>query len=448
MTSLRAFSVILLCLSAGLTGCLSGGELPSPPSPSSDDHLRCSDPCDVPISTSTGQASEPSVTVDPRDPDHMVAAYHELPPPGGAPGAFRLHTLVTWDGGRTWQDTRLPIGPEVPPDHPMASFTQSGDPQVAFLADGTVLLTGHGWRGAATDRRAYPMDLGPGVNAAPWLFAARSEDGGRTWEHMGFVHEGSGEFNIQVAQAMSDRPRLAVGPDGQALLVWQQNNNNHPGYPDTVANDTQARTYAVSLDGGLSWSEPAQLDDKPYGYPFLVSAPAIAADGTFYIAGGSLDPGTETYRLTLFTSQDAGQTWARTHLGPMAGPPATLAGAALATGQGPRGTILHIVYEEDVGEGETRPTYLGSQDGGNTWTEPIGLAEASPQDASKRPAVVEGPTGVTAVFQQPTDRGDPDAYTVEVVHIGPHGDLTRQRATTSPDRSGIYPGEWLGTAAL
>lgn len=353
-----------------LAGCIGPASETADPSGLLDalPSLACLSPCDVALEQGKGSASEPTVAVNPRDPLHLVAGSIQWEPLG--PGVDRawLVAHVSRDGGATWETRRLPGGLDVPPNHPLAGATQMADPWVGILPDGTVLYAGLAFHGA----RMQPAGglLFPLVDLS--AFVARSTDGGLTYPDVNVLERGAGGFSWVIAGpaeeavftpgAYADSTRLATGPEGTALLVWDWARIPSPDL--TLEGFDIYLHAAVSTDSGRTWSQPVQL-------PQLWAtnaAPAIAPDGTFYVGH---DGGASEGEMSLAVSKDRGSTW---DVRPI-GTDNAEDNVYLALVSREDGLRLVVTYVQALEDGLGVPVLRWSDDEGATWSEPLPLDE-------------------------------------------------------------------------
>lgn len=129
-------------------------------------------------------------------------------------------TILSDDAGATWRLSRESVSIEAP--------RGMAEPCVAELADGRVLMLGR-------------TGLG-------FLYAAVSADGGETW---------SPPAATTLESACSSLT-LKTLPDGRLIVFYNHVTPLKPGafFPRTPL------CYAVSADGGKSWSSPVVVDDE------------------------------------------------------------------------------------------------------------------------------------------------------------------------------------------
>lgn len=359
--------------------------------------LACEGPCKLVVDASARSGWEPHVALDPRDPDHVVVATRTL----GfdkLPASFRLWFDIhdSRDGGRTWNVTPLryteSLGTATDPTAPNVV----GDPVLAFLPDGTLLATG------ATLR--YTLLPGGGIISDVRLYVVRSPDGGHRFEEPVTVMRSEGAVaqtglpaplpsEAAALLKMPDKPWLATGPDGTALLTFTGIVALHPDDPTGSRSDI---LFSVSRDGGRSWSAPAYV---ARGDDLQGSASAVGADGAWYVA--YVDLAARTAHVAV--SRDQGATWRDR----AAAPAVWMPSLALA-GTGGRERILLATPAGGPGEVDAipqTPTLSWSDDGGATWTPPLAL-DAPEAPGRVLPSVAADRDGTAYVtFAHATEQG-------------------------------------------
>jgi hypothetical protein len=215
--------------------------------------------------------NETSIAINPTDPENMIGSANDYQLKVSSGGTInetafsRAH--VTFDGGQTW--TTYPI--------PYKGYTSTGDPAVAFDANGTAYLATLG----------FVWSQGAGSVTNPDILVSTSTDGGKTWSNATRVAAGSGVFNS--VGVFNDKEFLAAWGDGNAIVTW------------TIFNDGQGGSYinspiydSVTHDGGKTWSAPTEISGSA---SFCIGAqggdtcnqdqgstPVVAADGSIYVS--------------------------------------------------------------------------------------------------------------------------------------------------------------------
>ncbi|MEA2001331.1 MAG: hypothetical protein U9N84_05530, partial [Actinomycetota bacterium] len=189
----------------------------------------------VRVSPASLNQVEPSIAINPTNPQNLVAGY-----------IHNARCGVAWsdDGGITWTTAVLSESTD-------AAFTNAGDPVVDFAANGTAFF--------------LCMNTA-NSNAQKSQYVYRSDDGGMTWN--------------------DTTPSLAIAPtfanDDKGHLVV----DNHPLSPyfgnvyvaATALGNGQVR-FARSTDGGSVFSTPITVNDADIGFAVNL---AVGADGAVY----------------------------------------------------------------------------------------------------------------------------------------------------------------------
>lgn len=367
----RRASLVAIALLPVLAGCV-GGDAPHAASPAA---LACPAPCARELASSTARLWEPHVAADPRDPAHLVAAVAVLRfEPSGSSFANDMLVAVSRDAGATWSATTLPHGPDAGPDHPLAGARALADPNVAFLPDGTTLVSGLGYNFGAS-----PVGVaGQGFR----IFVARSADGGASFPEIAVVEEDAGLATISPAGHRAillegpDAPTMAVAPSGVVHLSWRRMVQATPAEPER-----SIMVASRSEDGGRTWSAPTQIDTG--GRNAVASQLVAAPDGTLYAAVGAWGTGgvteaQETFQM-LARSLDDGRSWETVVVDSESVP-----NVAWFPTLGLSSAGLHVAYAQADEEGRERVLVRNSTDRGASFgpawpaTEPGSVGAAMP----------------------------------------------------------------------
>jgi hypothetical protein len=231
-----------------------------------------------------------SITADPTDPRYVYAVWdritgqlHPDQPIGTGPAWFARSVDGAWE-------------PALPIYDPGLDAQTIGN-AIAVLPDGTLvdsflLITGMS---------------SPAFAAA--IAVIRSTDRGLTWSEPIEIAKTSGAELVDPARDLEARtgeglPAIAVDRSGALSVVWAD--ARFGGGVDGIA-------YTRSVDGGLTWSPPVQVNQAP-GFAAFTPAVAVTDDGaigvTFYDRRDAATDASE-FRVTpwLATSYDAGATW-------------------------------------------------------------------------------------------------------------------------------------------
>lgn len=375
------FLLASICLVACLAGCLAA----APQEDSANLAIVPQAGCDQPVWPGI-RGREPDIAADPANPDRLAAAAM-VSVPSLRPLAPR--DLATWtavarssDGGATW------IGDDLdgwPGDGQVTPFTGSvlvGDPLVAFLPDGTLLLIG--------------LQLRPEGNLD--LFAARFE--GEALQPTALTNIARGGYgDPALAQVpgtyqlfYNDKPELAVDPDtGDVYVGWMWRTNGASG-------SRAVPVVSMSSDGGRTWAPPVLLLGGLGAGAFADTfGPAVP-----FVAGGRVH--------ALWWDQVAGELWQADALagtldfGPgrlvrptttaFGGGKGVLASGLVQAAVHPDGQEVAVTWSQE-GDGFDA-VVIRSIDAGATWGEPVAVGRL-PGD-QLLPTVAYAPDGTLGVL--------------------------------------------------
>ncbi|HLX28555.1 MAG TPA: sialidase family protein [Casimicrobiaceae bacterium] len=236
-----------------------------------------------------------SITADPIAPGTAYATWDRLDPTNHGPSYFARTT----DGGMSWEAARPIYDPgginQTINNQIVVSISASGE---ATLLDMFTVIDA-GQNGLFTDK----------------LVLVRSPDRGISWSAPIVVSDirSIGAYDPQnPANTLRDATNLgsfATGQNGVVVAVWQD---------ARFAGDTyDGIAFSRSLDGGLTWSAPSQVNAVPSVQAFL-PAVSIRPDGTigvlyYDMRNDTPDPSTLLVDVWLVTSTD-GVTWTERHV--------------------------------------------------------------------------------------------------------------------------------------
>lgn len=207
---------------------------------------------------SVGPHNETSIAVNPTNHNNIIGGANDyqiaLNPGGHVSETLLSRAHVSFDGGKTW--TEYPLNAN-------STYQATGDPAVAFDADGNAYYATLGFR-----------FVGPGNAQNPDVLVSSSNDGGRNWS-TSRIAQGSG-VETSVGDLL-DKEYVAAWGHGNAIVTFGDFRLAQKG------SFVSARIYAsVTHNAGASWSAP-KLISGPLDEAF-VSTPTVTADGRIFVS--------------------------------------------------------------------------------------------------------------------------------------------------------------------
>ena len=270
---------------------------------------------------------EPYVACDPAVPGRLIAAATQF----SASGPNTPVIFVSSDGGGTWQEKRLPIGP----------LNHAVDAWVAFAGSGT----------------AYASFLIIDVGQSKTKIAVfRSEDGGDSWTLASTI----------AADRSFDRPTLIAR--GKDVLIAAE----HRGAVALLHSRNQGRTFSSPrlFRGSRNLDHNAM---NPLWRGSSVVLPYVDFGETL---GGS--------RLATIETRDLGKSWSTPVV--VADVPRRMPGNAHFAASG---TSLHVAFAS--GTADTRTVSVASSTDGLKWGAPVRVS--NPGAPAFRPAIATSSRG-------------------------------------------------------
>jgi hypothetical protein len=376
----------------------------------------------IDASNLAGYQGETTIAINPTNPLNMVAGSNNL-----GPSSILGVTEAYWtkDGGNTW--TAVDLGGE-------------GDPGVVFDRAGNAYFS------------FIDSNFGIGVR--------KSTDGGVSWGPAVQVAASPGNG------AAEDKPAITVGPDH----ANPANDRIYVGWDDEAIGDVLQ--VSSSGDGGATWTAPVAVDRQP---DEIYAQPAVAADGTFYIAWDNF--GTTNQSSIMFSrSTDDGSTFST----PVVAATSTVnlfnpsrysipaqptrgiaADPSIAVEQsGPNAGRIYMTYTSaPTTHNDTNIYLIASDDGGATWTalgaSPVKVNDDTTTNSQFFSALAIDPTNgtvnlawydarndrknqkVDVYFQSYTSAGVPSGANVKVT-TAPSDESNPK--TNNPNQYGDYMG--------
>ncbi len=336
MKSRIAIAIILSFLIQGVSFNLAHGQLVGP-----NIDITAADPIQR-------QRVEPTIAVDPRNSNIIVAGAQDLRLKQMGLHRWNGYYLST-DGGITWSSSLLPGFPsdtsKIGMTSPLKQFNATSDPVLAFDNHGNVYYTGI----------AFNIDPSGNISGMT-AFVAKYVNDGASYSSVTLI-TGNG----------ADKPWVAVDTtggqyDGSIYVVFDY------GCGLSIC-------FARSTDGGKTYSRPVQLAS---GLGFF---PGVAVDGNGNIFVSALGLGNRI--LTIFggtiivvKSTDGGLTFqqpiiAAAKVYPIFG---SLPGNLFRALTIPQITAdrfgIYVAYDS-FKDNDAQVQFVGSTDGGNTWSLPV-----------------------------------------------------------------------------
>ena len=242
------------------------------------------------------QQNEPSIAVDPSDPDVVVSGANDYCA-SIVNGDVWVGYYRSEDGGATWANSLVPGYPddtsesgEASPVHGVCGA--AGDPTQAFDTGGNLFY------GFICFNRTKPVNGG--------VYVARYSDDGATYDQTALVKRGtpSGLFQTGLFQ---DKINLAVDQtdgdsSGNVYVAWSQYNAFGPN---------NAVLFTRSTDHGDTFDKPFKVTPKAHGTASFADL-AVGPDGTIYLTYVTYPSNSHpTADVWLVSSTDGGMSFGK-----------------------------------------------------------------------------------------------------------------------------------------
>jgi hypothetical protein len=242
-------------------------------SKSTDGGLTWTSPTQIDTLSTSRSDDKPSITADPTNPSNVYATWVRLSGNSFQNGAETMFARST-DGGLAWRPEQAL--------HPAPNTDFNWGNQVVVLPDGTLIDAFT--EGDFTGNHQVALTL------------LRSTDHGQTWSApiQALVQEPLVIPNSRPPNALVTDPNTGQGieahPQFDSFAVDPHSGNLYAVWIDGRFGDFQYNSIALSMssDGGLTWSQPIQVNQTPDTVPPIDRQAwnptvAVAADGTVAI---------------------------------------------------------------------------------------------------------------------------------------------------------------------
>ena len=406
--------------------------------------------CGVPGARTPDSKGEPSVAVNPRNPNNVIAVWQQdrFVVDGGA-----LSNIVgvTKDGGRTWRRIDVPGLSRCTG----GTDERTSDPWVSIGPDGTAYL-------ATLTFTEHPELVG--LAGPTSMLASRSTDGGITW---------SRPVTVVNDNVYDDRESVTADPvrAGHAYYVWVRRLG--------IVGAEGIEYFSRTADRGRTWSAPRRITTLRAGTLPDPTFIEVLPDGTlvnlYLLANASpfLPPSAPRipWDVMVQRSKNQGTTWSApkriARIDPPSAPVDPDTGAIvrayneISTDVGPDGSI-YVAWNVIKSKSSSQILFSRSRTGGRTWSAPRALASVRTQAFLPSLAVAgDGTLGVTWDDLRNDRRGDGRLTTdVWFARSGNGGASWRQRHVAGPfdaltasptDSTGVagrFLGDYQGLAGL
>lgn len=260
--------------------------------------------------------NEPHLAVNPRNPQNIILASHDY-------DIYCMGVYFSMDGGESWG------GPII--SKPLPRDDYCSDPVIAFDGEGMAYFTY-----LSIGERVVNLGRVIAVVEELKVAVSKSEDGGETWSEPTLAAWGDIKITVNGVWITSpDKPWISVGPNPKnssrenIYITYTEFAAYFPftdAYPYLGVPTINVTIKLVkSEDGGKTWSKPISISPTytytageighkgiKYGRIVQGSFPAVTPNGTVYVAYyDSLDDGAfrGQFAPTIVWSNDGGETW-------------------------------------------------------------------------------------------------------------------------------------------
>jgi len=354
MLKFKAIMMIALIVVAAILGVIGFRYItkgPSGPGEEQPPPIFVEESRNYPVTDIPQSNNEPSIAVNPLDPDNLAAGGNDYGTPNGDSWCGYYWSE---DGGKNWTRGLIPGYPGGP-FSVLTGYEGAGDAVVAFDSQGSVYYSG-----IAFKRINLPLR---GIGRQSAIFVAKSTDGGRTYPQVEIV------FQAVTRASFHDKEWIAVDPEtGYIFCVWA-----------LFSLYTKSQMlFSRSTDGGNSWSTPSVISDIT-ATEFNVQGAGITvgSEGRIHIIWIDFD----NRQMRYTVSSDHGSSFSEPRSigavdeieytldnGQYRTP--TLPAIAIDRSGGEFNDYIYVTWNDDR-NGDADAYTLISRDGGKSWSEPL-----------------------------------------------------------------------------
>jgi len=195
---------------------------------------------DAQVSTSTFPQNEPSVAVNPSNPQHLVAGANDQ-----LLTRNWLAVYTSSDSGLTWTNGLIPM------TGTLGSFQDASDPAVSFSENGTLYYSGVAFNVAVRSNTAVAVD--------GTVFVSKSTDNGSSFPLTTIVASGSN----RIGGIFNDKPYVGVDETtglfaGRVYVSWTRfTSSTTSDIMVAYSGNGRIAKVMVSADGGTTWAQAA-----------------------------------------------------------------------------------------------------------------------------------------------------------------------------------------------